>query len=144
MQISVKCSVAIHCLVFIHEYSSVTKVTSDLLASSTHTNAVTIRNILSALKKDGIVSVKSGTGGAEIILPLEDITIYRICTCVEPDFVQKMIGVHTAPSENCPVGKRIHQVLEVSYEKIREDLCESMRKITLKDVLADYNSLSEK
>jgi len=141
MQISAKCSIAIHCLIFIHEYSSVTKVTSELIASSTHTNSVTIRNLLSALKKDGIISVKAGSGGSEIIIPLEEITLYRVCSAVEPDFEQKLIGVHSSPSSNCPVGKKIHQVLDVSYEKIRKDLCESMQKITLKDVLKDYHDL---
>lgn len=51
MHISTKCSVAIHCLVFIHEYGEKRKVTSELLSLSTGSNPVTIRNILSALKK---------------------------------------------------------------------------------------------
>ena len=57
MHISTKCSVAIHCLVFIYEYGECKKVTSELLSLSTGSNPVTIRNILSALKKDGILSM---------------------------------------------------------------------------------------
>ena len=75
MHISVKCSVAIHCLIFIYEYGEKQKVTSDLLSLSTGSNPVTIRNIISALKKDGILSVKFGTGGAVLACPLEEITI---------------------------------------------------------------------
>ena len=57
MQLSMKCSVAIHCLIFIHEARGVAKVTSTLLSQSTGVNPVVIRNILSALKKAGLISV---------------------------------------------------------------------------------------
>lgn len=73
MQISKKCSIAIHCLVFINEYGRQKKVTSELLSLSTGCNPVTIRSILSSLKKAGIVAVPSGTGGATIEPPLEDL-----------------------------------------------------------------------
>jgi len=142
MQISAKCSIAVHCLIFINEYSCLTKVTGEMISSSTKTNSVTIRNILSALKKDGIISVKAGSGGSEIICPLEEITLYRICTAVEPDFADKLIGMHPSPSLNCPVGSKIHNVLETSYSKIRQDLESSMKKITLKDIINDYKSYS--
>ena len=55
MHISNKCSIAVHCLIFIFEYGTEKKVTSELLSLSTGCNPVTIRNILSALKKDGII-----------------------------------------------------------------------------------------
>lgn len=51
MHVSNKCSIAIHCLIFIHEYGTENKVTSELLSLSTGCNPVTIRGILSALKK---------------------------------------------------------------------------------------------
>ncbi len=51
MQLSMKCSVAVHCLIFIHETENSVKVTSTLLSQSTGVNPVVIRNILSALKK---------------------------------------------------------------------------------------------
>ena len=63
MQISMKCSVAIHCLIFINEAQGKVKITSKLLSQSTGCNPVIIRNILSKLKKAGIISVKQGTGG---------------------------------------------------------------------------------
>lgn len=51
MHISTKCSVAIHCLIFICEYGESKKVTSELLSLSTGVNPVTIRNIVGALKR---------------------------------------------------------------------------------------------
>ena len=138
MHISTKCSVAIHCLIFIYEYGNTKKVTSELLSLSSGTNSVTIRNILSALKKDGIISIKFGTGGATINCPLNEITLYRICKAIEPDFITKLFGIHSSPSPFCPIGKKIHNVLDISYQKIQEDLCSSLKSITMEDVIADY------
>lgn len=138
MHISTKSSVAIHCLVFIHEYGKQKKVTSELLSLSTGINPVTIRNILSALKKEGILCVKFGTGGATISCPLREITLYRICKAIEPDFLSKLIGVHALPSPLCPVGKNIHAVLDSSYDKVKEDLYKSLQQITMEDIMNDY------
>lgn len=138
MHISTKCSVAIHCLIFIYEYGDTKKVTSELLSLSSGTNSVTIRNILSALKKDGIISIKFGTGGATMNCPLNEITLYRICKAIEPDFLTKLFGIHSSPSPFCPVGKKIHNVLDISYQKIQDDLCSSLKSITMEDVIADY------
>lgn len=139
MHISTKCSVAIHCLIIIHEYGNTDKITSAMLSTSSGVNAVSIRNILSALKKDGIISIKIGTGGATLACPLQEITLYRICKAIEPDFSSKLIGIHAQPSQLCPVGKNIHNVLDVSYQKIRESLCRSLQQITLADIIADYH-----
>ena len=141
MHISTKCSIAIHCLVFISEYGDRQKVTSDLLSLSAGSNPVTIRNIMSALKKDGIISVKFGTGGATLSCPPGEITLYRICRAIEPDFTSKLIGVHSFPSPLCPVGKNIHDVLDCSYQKVRDDLCESLKGITLENMIDDYHRL---
>ena len=53
-----KCSIAVHCLIFMHEAKGIAKVTSNLLAESTGSNPVVIRNILSALKKAGLINSK--------------------------------------------------------------------------------------
>ena len=144
MHISTKCSVAIHCLIFIYEYGETKKVTSELLSLSTGSNPVTIRNILSSLKKDGIISVKFGTGGALLNFPPREITLYRVCKAIEPDFLSKLIGIHSLPSPLCPVGKNIHAVLDCSYKKVHDDLCSSLQEITLEDVIADYHRFLKK
>lgn len=140
MHISTKCSIAIHCLIFINEYGSHKRVTSELLALSTGCNPVTIRNIVSALKKDGILSVKFGTGGAALNCPLEEITLYRIYMAVEPDALKKFIGIHTMPSPLCPVGKNIHAVLEMPYNKVRDSLKAGLQSITMKEIVNEYHN----
>lgn len=120
MHISNKCSIAVHCLIFIFEYGTEKKVTSELLSLSTGCNPVTIRNILSALKKDGIIEVKSGTGGATLAVPLSEISLYRICHAVDPAAIEKMISIHGTPSPFCPVGRNIGTVLSQTYDTLKK------------------------
>lgn len=141
MHISIKCSVAVHCLIFIHEYGCKERVTSELLARSAGCNPVTIRNIVSALKKDGMLSVKPGTGGTALNCPLEEITLYRVYMAVEPDALEKLIGIHSMPSQLCPVGRNIHTVLDISYGRIRDDLRSSLQSVTMKEIVERYHDL---
>lgn len=141
MHISNKCSIAVHCLICIHEFGKENRVTSETLAMSSGVNPVTIRGIMSALKKDNIISVKSGVGGAALCCPTEEITLYRICSAVEPDFLDKLIGIHSMPSPFCPVGKNINAVLEKSYENVRESFADDLRSVTMADILADYKNI---
>ena len=143
MHISNKCSIAVHCLIFINEYSGDNKVTSELLALSTGCNPVTIRNIISAMKKDGIIDVKFGTGGATLAVPIQDISLYRICVAVDPKAIDKMISVHPAPSPFCPVGRNIGDVLDRTYDTLKENLISTMKSITMEKIVNDYHTILE-
>ena len=143
MHISNKCSIAVHCLIFINEYGEEKKVTSELLSLSTGCNPVTIRNIISALKKDGIIDVKHGTGGATFAVPAQDISLFRICAAVDPKAIDKMISVHSSASIFCPVGRNIKNVLGQTYDILRENLIKSMKSITMEKVLNDYHTILE-
>ncbi len=140
MQISKKCSIAVHCLVFINEYGRQEKVTSELLSRSTGCNPVTVRSILSALKKAGIVAIPFGTGGATIQAPLEDISLYQICQAVEPEAIGKLMGIHASPSPLCPVGRNIGHVLDRTYQTIRSDLADSLRRVSLQSIVDEYHA----
>ena len=143
MHISNKLSIAVHCLIFIREYGDENRVTSELLSHSTGCNPVTIRNLLSALKKDGILEIRPGTGGATLAVPPQEVSLYRICAAVDPEALGKMIGVHATPSPLCPVGRNISSTLEQTYSILRENLIDSMKSITLEKILSDYHHLLE-
>lgn len=141
MQISMKCSVAVHCLIFIYEAKGITKVTSNLLAESTGSNPVVIRNILSALKKAGIITVRRGTGGAELCADPSKITLYQIYSALEPNGVTSMIGIHPCQDRPCPVAKNIRKVLERPYRKIENTVQKTMESITLQSMIDDFHSI---
>lgn len=138
MQLSMKCSVAVHCLIFIHEARGVAKVTSALLAQSTGVNPVVIRNILSALKKAGLITVTRGTGGAELCRAPEEITLYQIYSALEPDGLSSLIGIHPCGQRPCPVARNIRKVLEGPYHQIEDAIRETMQGITLKAMLEEF------
>ena len=144
MQISMKCSVAVHCLIFIHEAKGVARVTSTLLAESTGCNPVVIRNILSALKKAGLITVHRGTGGAELCADPAQITLYQIYTALEPEGVTSLIGIHPCQGRPCPVAQNIRQVLQNPYHKIEDAVRTTMESITLQSMLDDFHGLIQK
>lgn len=144
MQISMKCSVAVHCLIFIHEARGIAKVTSNLLAESTGSNPVIIRNILSALKKAGLITVPRGTGGAELCADPSQITLYQIYSALEPDGTLALIGIHPCENRPCPVAKNIRKVLEAPYHKIEYAVRKSMEDITLQSMIDEFGKLAGK
>lgn len=139
MQISMKCSIAIHCLIFIHEAKGIAKVTSNLLAQSTGSNPVIIRNIISALKKAGLITVTRGTGGAELNVSPAEITLYQIYTSLEPEGLSSLIGIHPCQDGKCPIAQNIHDILKNPYEKIEDSIIQTMKSITLQSIIDDFH-----
>jgi len=139
MHISAKCSIALHCLLFIAEYSKERKVTSELLARSTGCNAVTIRNLLGDLKEAGLVSVARGVGGAALTREPSEINLWQVYTALDPQRERAMIALHPNPSERCPVGARIKPVLEQTYQQIESSVEAEMSRITLEQVCREYH-----
>lgn len=139
MRLNTKCSIALHCLVFISEYEKKVKVTSELLAKSTGCNSAAIRSILNALQKAGIISVMRGVGGAYLNRTPDSLTLWEVYHALEPDGLEHFIGCHPNPSDKCPVGKRIESVLRKPYSEIGAAVQKTMEKITLQQLLEDYH-----
>ena len=139
MQISMKCSVAVHCLIFIYEAKGKARVTSTLLAQSTGCYPVVIRNILSALKKAGMISVARGPGGAELLKEPSEITLYMIYDAMEPEGLSSLIGIHSCEDRKCPVAKNIRFVLQDPYQKIEDSIRQTMKGITLESMIEEFH-----
>lgn len=140
MRLNTKCSIALHCLIFIAEYEQKAKVTSELLAKSTGCNSAAIRSILNLLQKAGLISVVRGVGGAHLSRSPEVLTVWDVYHALEPDGLEHFIGFHPNPSEKCPVGRSIASVLKKPYTEIGTAVQEAMKKITLQQLLDDYRN----
>jgi len=140
MRLTTRCSIALHCLIFIAEYEGRTKVTSELLAKSTGCNPAAIRNILGALQKQKIISITRGIGGARLVRDPKALTAWEVYHAVEPDGLKGLLEFHPNPSLECSVGKHIKSVLEKPYQKVGVAVQETMAKITLQQLLDDYHS----
>ena len=139
MQLSMKCSVAVHCLIFINEAKGKVKVTSNLLAQSTGCNPVVIRNVFRGLKKAGILTVARGTGGAELCKPPSEITLLMIYQALEPNGISSLIGIHPCDDRKCPVAQNIRQILQEPYREIENAIQNTMERITLASMIDDFH-----
>lgn len=83
--------------------------------------------------------MKFGTGGTRIAVPLNEISLYRVCSVVDPGALDKMIGIHSKPSPLCPVGKNINSILNKAYDKVKLDMIESLKQITLDTMVDDFH-----
>ncbi len=138
MQIPSRFTIATHMLMVIALKGKDTKVTSDFLAESVGVNPVIIRKTLSQLKKAELITVARGTGGAEIIKNLKDISlldIYRAVECLGK--TGQLFSFHENPNPNCPVGAHIHQVLDQKLDKIQQTMEAELSQTSLEQVVAD-------
>jgi len=144
MQISSRFTIATHMLIIIALRGKESKVTSDFLAASVGVNPVIIRKTLSQLKKAELISVARGTGGAEIIKDLEDISLLDVYQAVECLGKKgQLFSFHDNPNPDCPVGANIHRVLDEKLDKIQEAMEEELSQTSLSRVVADAESRIE-
>lgn len=137
MQISSRFTIAVHIFACIDTFQDKEKITSNFLASSVNVNPVIIRNILSQLKAAHLVKVQRGSGGASLAKKPEDITFLDIYNAVECIDNGELFHFHENPSQQCPVGRNIHHVLDDKLKQVQNALENELQKITLADVIKD-------
>ena len=137
MQISSRFTIATHMLIILALEGKKQKLTSDILASSVGVNPVIIRKTLSQLKNAGLISVARGTGGADIIKDLEDISLFDIYCAVEClGKSGQLFSFHDKPNPECPIGKNIHNVLDTRLEAIQKAMEAELAQTSLAEVVA--------
>lgn len=141
MRISVKCSSAVHVLLMIALLPASYKITSEFLASSVGSNPVEIRKLLSSLKKAGIIDVARGPGGASLKKAPEDISLLDIYNAVDAASLDELIGVHAHPSDVCPFGRNISDILAEPYAEIGEAVREKMAAVTLRSLVSRFREI---
>jgi len=145
MQISSRFTIATHMLIIIALKGKENKVTSDFLASSVGVNPVIIRKTLSQLKKAELISVARGTGGAEIIKDLEDVSLLDVYQAVEClGKTGQLFSFHDNPNPACPVGANIHGILDEKLQKIQLAMEQELSQTSLAQVVADAEARIEK
>lgn len=144
MQISSRFTLAIHILIAVDIFQDEYKVTSELMASSSNANSVTIRKIMKQLKAAEIIKVKRGTGGIEFARPMEQITFLDIFNAVDSLQDGKLFHFHENPNEMCPVGRNIHAGIDDMLTSIQTAMEDKMRQYTLKDAIKNTQMSIEK
>ncbi len=92
-----------------------------------------IRRILSQLQNAGFISVKQGNGGAEVIKPLGDITLFDILKAIDATSEQ-LFRFQDSPLAVCPVGAHIHSALDDYLNDAKLAMYHSLEKVSLQNV----------
>lgn len=137
MQISSRFTIAIHIFACIDTFENEYKLTSDFIAGSVNVNPVVIRRILQQLKAAGLVTVARGSGGGSAAKPMDEITLLDIFNAVDCIENNQLFHFHENPNTDCPVGRNIHHSLDDKLNIIQSSLEQSMKNITVADVVRD-------
>ena len=135
MKYSTRLSDAVHILVFIHQSSSST-VSSSEIAVSIQTNPSYVRQIMAQLKAAGLISSSRGQATPELGKVTEKTSLLEIYKAVEKEKPLLHLDTHTNPE--CGVGVNIQLALADYYRQIQNDVENSMRNISLQDIINSY------
>ena len=141
MKLNTNFTVAVHTILCIAYFEKDNKVTSDFIAGSTGMNPVIIRKILGKLQSAGIVETKAGVGGSTIAKKVEEISLLDIYKAVseEDDEDRSVFNFHSNPNPKCPVGSRIHTVLDEPLSDVQKALEDELKKTTVFDLMKKLN-----
>lgn len=135
MKYPTKLSDAVHILAFIALHLEEV-LTSEKIAESVQTNPAYVRQLMSALRKGGLlISVKGHPRPALAKEPCK-ITLLDVYRAVEGDKPLLHQDTHTNPA--CGVGVNIQLVLRDCYDLVQARAEETMRSITLQEILDRY------
>lgn len=128
--INTRLSVAIHILSLI---ATNPKLSSDVIASSVTTNPVVIRRISGELKKAGLLTSRAGVSGFSLTKDPKEITLLDIYRAVHLE--KDLFPIHDKPNPDCPVGKKIQETLDTTFESVQLAMERELNSKTLQDVM---------
>lgn len=137
MKLNTNFTVAVHTILCIAYFQKDNKVTSDFIAGSTGMNPVIIRKILGRLQATSIVETKAGVGGSTLSKKAEDISlldIYKAVSC-EEEGERSVFNFHVNPNAKCPVGSKIHSVLDEPLSRVQNAMEKELGKISVAELL---------
>ena len=136
MKLNTNLTVAIHTILCIAYFEKDYKVTSDFIASSTGMNPVIIRKILGKLQAAGMVETKAGVGGSSLAKKADEISLFDVYKAVSEEKVGKrsVFNYHSNPNPKCPVGSKIHALLDQPLNDAQKALEEELKKTTIQDL----------
>lgn len=140
MKYSTKLSDSVHTLVLI-TLNPLDDLSSHAIANSIHTNPGYIRQIMSLLRKAGLIV--STTGHAKPILArgADQITLFDIYQAIEGNKPLLHLDTHTNPE--CGIGINIQYALQEYYDAVQEAANHEMKRITLQDIIETYHKKAE-
>lgn len=86
---------------------------------------------------DGALGTKAGVGGSSLSKKTEEITLLDVYKAVseEEDTDRSVFNFYSNPNSKCPVGSKIHAVLDQPLDNAQKALEEELKKTTIKDLM---------
>ena len=135
MKYPTKLSDAVHILAFIALHPNCS-LTSEKIAESVQTNAGYVRQLMSALRRGGLLLSVKGHPRPSLAKTPGQITLLDVYRAVEGGKPLLHRDTHTNPA--CGVGMNIQLVLRDCYDLVQQQAEEAMRSITLQEILDRY------
>ncbi|MCD8155529.1 MAG: Rrf2 family transcriptional regulator [Clostridiales bacterium] len=141
MRVSKRFPLAVHSLLFVAVLSPKKRVTSTLVAESTGSNAVTVRNLFLELSDSGLLIATAGkNGGVHLAKDPKDITLWDIYQAVETPDVDEIFKMYEG-SGDCPVGKNFYQILYPHIASAVNAMKTDLEQVTLETLKEELHSL---
>lgn len=132
MKYSTKVSDSVHILTMI-AINSDERLTSAQIAESIHTNAGCVRQLMSALRKSGLIVSVAGHPKPALSKAASEITLLDVYKAVERDTPLLHLDTHTNPA--CGIGVNIQFALQDYFNDVQSAAETSMSGITLQDII---------
>ena len=140
MKYPTKLSDAVHVLAFLALHPGAA-LTSERIAESVKTNPAYIRQLMSALRKAGLLASVKGHPRPTLIKEPEDITLLDVYRAIEGDKPILHQDTHTNP--DCGVGVNIQLTLRDYYDEIQKVAEDRMRAITWQNIINTYRQKAD-
>lgn len=135
MRINTRFSVAVHMMVLISFIQKMGKTaTSEILAKSVGTNPVVIRQIMSILRRAGLIETRSGVHGIRLSRDGGEITLLDIYRAVQQDAEAPLFDFHANPNPDCFVGGSIKEAMERPLAEAQKAMEQSLVEYSLNDI----------
>ena len=135
MKYPTKLSDAVHILAFLALHPGA-NLTSEKIAESVQTNPAYIRQLMSALRKGGLLTSVKGHPRPALTRDPAQITLLDAYRAVEGNKPILHQDTHTNPA--CGVGVNTQLVLADCYREVQQSAEEKMKEITLAEILTRY------
>ena len=135
MKYSTKVSDAVHILAFI-QLNPTGSLSSSSIAESVRTNPGCVRQLMSALRKAGLLSSVQGHPQPSLTREPSAVTLLDIYKAVEGDKPLLHLDTHTNPE--CGVGIYIQLSLQDYFDQVQKTAEDEMQRITLQAILDRY------
>lgn len=105
------------------------------------TNPAFIRQLMSPLKKAGLIASVPGHAMPHLCREPEQITLFEIYEAVEQD--KPLLRVGTCPNPECGVGMNIQYTVQDIYDSLNTKVMEELKHMTLKDVIDQFSQWNQ-